>query len=138
MAYLTREQILGADDIAREDVPVPEWGGVVCVQAWDAERRDRFEASVVELQGRRASVNTRNVRARAAAWSIVDPESPKEKPRFLFSPQDVDALGEKSAKALDRVFGVVQALNGLADEDVEALAKNSSSAQGDVSRSDSA
>jgi len=138
MGYLTREQILGADDIVRRDVAVPEWGGTVCVQAWDGKRRDAFEAAIVELQGRKASVNTRNVRARAVAWSIVDPESAPRQPRFLFSTRDMEALGAKSARALDRVFDVIQEINGLGDEDVEALTKNYSNAQGADSPSDSA
>lgn len=133
MGYLTREEILAADDVVRRDVPVPEWGGTVCVQSWDGARRDRFEAAVIELKGRRAAVNTRNVRARAVAWSVVDPESPVGAPRYLFSSQDIDALGEKSAKALDRVFGVVQELSGLGEEDVEALAKNLPGGQSDGS-----
>jgi hypothetical protein len=37
----------------------------------------------------------------------------------------VEALGKKSAAALNRVFEVAQRLSGITDDDVEELAKNS-------------
>ncbi|MFE3382837.1 hypothetical protein [Streptomyces anulatus] len=45
--YLSAEQILDADDLAIEDVPVPEWGGTVRVKGMSGTERDRFEAGFV-------------------------------------------------------------------------------------------
>jgi hypothetical protein len=81
-------------------------------------------------------VSLDNIRARAAAWSIVDPESPIDTPVHLFSDRDIEALGEKSAAALDRVFATIQEINKLSDRDVEELAKNSPTGQSDASSSD--
>jgi hypothetical protein len=60
-----------------------------------------------------------NVRARLAAASIVDENGAR-----MFSDEEIEALGGKSAMALDRVFKAAQRLSGLAPEDVEELAGN--------------
>jgi hypothetical protein len=54
----------------------------------------------------------------------------------LFQEEDTFPLGGKSAAALDRIFTVAQRLNGLRDEDVEELAKNSSGDQSEDSPTD--
>jgi len=53
----------------------------------------------------------------------------------VFTQQDVAALGELSAAALDRVFDVASRLSGLNPEDVEAMTKNSGAAPGGGSSS---
>jgi len=100
MTYLSAEQILGADDLAYEDVAVPEWGGTVRVREMPGTERDRFESQFVGKDG--ASVRAEGLegfRARLAAATIVD-----ENGRQMFrSPAEVKRLGEKSARALQRV-----------------------------------
>ena len=39
---LTREQILGLSDLPREEVRIPEWGGVVFVRALTGSERDQL------------------------------------------------------------------------------------------------
>jgi len=115
---LDRLTILGAEDIASETVPVPEWGGSVIVRGMTGALRDKFERSMVEIQGKNYSTNYNNFRARLVSFSIVDSEG-----KLLFRPSDVDALGEKSATALGRVFDVAQRLSGMGDDDIEELTK---------------
>jgi hypothetical protein len=64
-----------------------------------------------------------NMRAKLAARVIVDSELEP-----VFTQQDVAALGELSAAALDRVFEVASRLSGLNQDAVEEKAKNSSTA----------
>jgi hypothetical protein len=47
----------------------------------------------------------------------------------LFTDEDVAALGQRSAAALERVFDAASRLSGLSAEDMEELAKNSESGQ---------
>lgn len=131
MAILTRDQILQANDIITETVPVPEWGGEVLVRGLSGSERDGFEDATLEQKGKSRRVNLANVRARLCALSIVD-----ENGKRMFSDEDVRALGRKSAAALDRVFSAAQRLSGLSDEDVEELAKNSDGGQSEDSGSD--
>lgn len=119
MATLTKDAILSASDLQREKVSVPEWGGEVWVRTLTGKERDQLEASVVEMKGKVAQANLVNLRAKMCALCMVDDEGTR-----LFGEADIDALGGKSASALDRVFSVAQKLNGMSADDVEALTKN--------------
>lgn len=112
---LTRDQILGASDLPVEVVSVPEWGGDVGVRVMTGAERDRFEQSMAAAKGRTLD----NVRAGLVAVVACD-----EAGNRLFEPQDVAALGGKSAAALDRVFTAALKLNRFSDADVADLAGN--------------
>lgn len=116
---LTREAILGVDDLQVEVVEVPEWGGSVRVRGLTGAERDAFEASIIDQRGKKSRVILRNIRAKLVVLSVVDGEN-----ESLFNEGDVKALGSKSASALQRVFNVAQRLSGISDEDVEELAGN--------------
>ena len=131
MAFLTREQILQAQDIVRESVPVPEWGGEVLVRSLTGAERDAYEATMIHLRGTDPQVNLANARAKLAARSMVD-----EQGQRLFSDEDVKALSQKSAAALQRVYDVASRLSGLSQSDLEELVKNSGDGQHDDSVSD--
>lgn len=120
---LTRDQILGASDLDTERVPVPEWGGEVLVRSMTAADRDEFDQSMVASRGPDESANLRNVRARLVATTVVDAAGKR-----LFSEADIEALGAKSAKAMNRIYRVATRLNALDESDVEELAKNSEAA----------
>jgi hypothetical protein len=120
--YLSADAILGADDLKREPVDVPEWGGTVLVQGMNGTDRDRFEASMMNsnLSGVDKDKGLERYRARLAAFCLVD-ESGK---RLFRSDAEVKRLGEKSAQALSRVVDVASRLSGLTDSDVEELTGN--------------
>lgn len=119
MGYLSRSQILAAADIAFEDVAVPEWGGTVRVRGLTGAERDAFEASIVTQHGKQQRIDLQNMRARFVALSVCDEQGAR-----VFGDRDVEALGAKSASALQRVFEVAQRLSGLSASDVEELTKN--------------
>lgn len=112
---LDKAAILDACDLPTEEVEVPEWNGSVFVRSMRAVERDSLEVRVL-ADGER---NMANIRATFCARCIVDEEGER-----LFSDKDIPLLGNKSAAALDRIFAVVQRLNGLTADDVEELAKN--------------
>lgn len=130
MGYLTCEEILTAPDLVYEDVSVPEWGGTVRVRGLTGTERDALEGSIVEQRGKKTSVNMTNLRAKLIVNAVVDGDGKR-----VFTSKDVDALGQKSAQALQRVFEVAQRLSGLSSDDVEELTKNLSGDQGDDSTS---
>jgi hypothetical protein len=117
-----REQILGTPDRPTKFIPVPEWGGIkVGIRTLAGTERDQFEADSYEKKknGKR-ELNLKNVRARLVQLTVVDENNDP-----VFQPGDIDILGAKSAKALDRLFDVAQELNGFKDEDIEDMVKNS-------------
>lgn len=113
MRILTKEAILAADDLPRELVNVPEWGGDVFVRTMTGTDRDAFEASLIGKEGR-----MENVRARLVSLALCN-----EAGERMFDDAEIAALGKKSARALDRVFNVAQRLNGIGTEQVEAAKK---------------
>ena len=122
---LTREQILGAIDLQIEAVPVPEWGGTVYVRNLNGKGRDAFEGSRIRIKdNNKVEMVHDNTRAKLGSMTLCD-----ETGVLLFSEDDVAALGEKSASALDRCFDVAQRLSGLRPQDLELKGKNSEAVQ---------
>lgn len=113
---LTRDDILKAKDRQTETVSVPEWGGDVLVAAMSGTQRDRFEAGIVNAEGK---VEMRNMRAKLVAACVVD-----ENGQAIFSDADIEALGGKSAAALERVVKVAQRINKMGIQDLEDLQGN--------------
>lgn len=126
MAFLTRDQILQANDRPTKIVPVPEWGGDVIVRGLTGAQRDKFEQDSVERKGDKIETNLINMRARLVALCVVD-----ENNQRIFQDGDVRELGRKSASALERVFDVARELSGLKTQDVAELAENLDDGQND-------
>lgn len=132
--YLTRDAILAAQDIQREEVPVPEWktAGVdlVLVQGMNGGERDALEASMIKGKGKNSQVNLEDLRAKVVARCAIDEDGNR-----IFADADIPLLAKKSAAALNRVYEVAQRLSGITQEDVEELTKNSETAPSDDSGS---
>lgn len=129
MALLNRDQILGADDLKREIVSVPEWGGEVLVSAVTGDARDELELQMFG-PGKTPEQRLKSFRARIASLCIVDDSGNR-----LFTEADVEKLGRKSARALQRVARVAERLNGFSAAEVDDITKNSDPSPRDVSTS---
>ena len=119
MALLKKDEILKSNDLTFEELQVPEWGGTVRVKTMTGAERDEFEADVFESKGNSTKVNMRNFRAKLVSKCLVDEEGGR-----LFADNEVEALGKKSAKALDRIFAIAQKINAIGQKEVEELVKN--------------
>jgi hypothetical protein len=117
MALLSRDWILAAEDLKREEVHVPEWGGSVMIGTMTGAQRDAWEQSLVA--GGRGGVNIANVRARLVVFCAVDEHGAR-----VFQDADAEALGAKSAAALERCARVAMRLNGLTDSALEEARGN--------------
>lgn len=127
--FLSADDILALDDRPFEDVHVPEWGTYVRIQGMTGAARDAWETSVYEHKEKTGSVIPPNMRAGLVARCAVNAETGEP----LFTSKQITALGNKSGKALDRLFEVAQRINGITEEDIEELEKNSESDQSDDS-----
>ena len=131
--FLNKAEILSQDDLKFTDLQIPEWGDAwVRVRTLNASERDHFEAWTVSRNGRKVTTNLENIRARLVLLCLINPETGER----LFEEEDTYPLGGKSAAALDRIFTECQRLNGLRDEDVDELAKNSNGGQPEDSLSE--
>ena len=127
MAELTKAKILQAEDLGCERVDIPEWGGHAYVRAFSGDERDAWEESIL---GDDRKVSAKGLRALFAVAVLCDGKGAP-----MFADADAEALGKKSAAALDRIFDVGAKLNRLRPEDVEELAKNSGGGRGESSGS---
>lgn len=109
---LTRDAILGAQDLATEAVAVPEWGGTVYVRALSAGESLALQEAVAEKRGL------------APVIEFVAAVAVDENGKRLFAAEDVEALEAKSVAALMRVFEAGAKLNAFARRDAEELEKN--------------
>jgi hypothetical protein len=113
---LTRDQIIKANDLPRETVEVPEWGGSVVVSTMSGTDRDAFESTNLAASGK---PDLRNMRAKFVAACVVDDNGER-----LFKASDIEALGAKNAAALDRIVKIAQRLNRIGDVQLEELKGN--------------
>ena len=128
MPYLTKEQILGIQDLAKEEVEVPEWHGSVFVRTMTGTEHDSLEEQLAN-----AGHNyVRRYRILVCALTICDEHGGR-----LFDVKEVEALGEKSKPVLGRLYEVACRLSLLRDMDREEAKKNASDAPEDASGSSS-
>lgn len=113
-----KEEILALADDQRQPVEVPEWGKTLYVRVMSARARDAWQADMAERGKKGDGAVMENARARFIALTVVDQDG---KP--VFSLEDAEALGEKSAKAIDRLFNAATALNKLDPASAESLEK---------------
>lgn len=125
--FLSKDDILKADDLPVEEVDVPEWGGTVRVRGLTGTERDRFE---FQMAAARKDPSKSQVRAEIVGRCMVDEDGKR-----LFTDHEIVKLGTKSGAALDRVFDVVRDLSGMGDDAVEEAAEDFGTAPGDGSRS---
>jgi hypothetical protein len=108
---LNREDILSKKDLKREKVFVPEWGGEVYVSEMTGTARDEWEQKILSKDGHSHLVNAR---AKLVAATVVD-----EAGNRMFAKEgDIEALGNLSASALQRVCAISQEINGLTDREL--------------------
>ena len=113
----TGEEILSIDDTKKlERIEIPEWETEIYVKVMTGAERDRWELSTTALL---KTPNLANIRASLCAMTICD-----SKGKRLFTDQQMEALGQKSAVVLDRIFDVARKMNRLNDDDIEELEKN--------------
>lgn len=138
MSMLTKEQIMANDTLAQETIHVEKWGGDLLVREATALERDEYEESILrptlskeDKQGS-TKPDFRNSKARFIVKCVLDPDT-KER---MFTDKDAEALGHKSAHAVDQVFKAVRKLSGMEIGASEEAAKNSDGAQTGSSPSD--
>ena len=113
---LNRQAILEANDLKTVDVDVPEWGGTVRIRALTGTARDAFGRSLLDSNGK---PNGAGYNLKLVAVSVINEDGTQ-----AFTLDDVQALGEKSDVALQRVADVADKLNKLTPDAVETAKGN--------------
>lgn len=116
MTYLSKDDILKADDLPTEDVPVEAWGGTVRVRGLTGTERDRFEFALAAARNDPSKVQ---VRAEIVGRCIIDADGKR-----VFTDNEIGRLGAKSGAALDHIFDVVRELSGMGEESTNEAAED--------------
>lgn len=119
MTTLSKDAILGANDIKTEVVSIPEWGGSVRVSVMSGLARDAFMA----MQEGKASGHSVFQAHLLAATLVSDDGS------LIFTEADIGALRAKSRVVLDKLVDVALRINGMTVTAIEDAEKNSDAAQ---------
>lgn len=123
MAGLSKAAILSSKDVRVEAFEVKEWGGDVHIRTLSGTERDAFEESFLEDR-------KRSIRERFLVLTLCD-----EGGNRLFTDAEIEDLGKKNSIVLNRIFDKAWSINAFRSEDVDAMGKDSSSAQSGSSTS---
>ena len=113
-----RDRILAADDIGKETITVPHWEVDVELRTMTASERSKMLASAVDENGQ---MDLEELYPRILIATVFDPKSGEA----VFSGDDVAALANKSAAAVEFVAQKSMALSGLAGDAVDEAGKAS-------------
>jgi hypothetical protein len=122
VTYLSKDDIFKVE-LPQRDVEVPEWGGIVRVQALSGSARDEYDASMLRAQPDGTVTRVPGSRAKLVSLCIV-----KDNGDPMFNEFDIGRLGQQSATALDRVVAAIVDLSALSDETAAELEGNSDAA----------
>jgi hypothetical protein len=100
---LTAEEILAAADVGEKVVPVPEWGGAVRIRGLTKAMQQHLRRAATVGN----TVDADRLELLMFVHCVVEPK---------FTEEQVEALRQKSAAAIDRVLREVFALQGITPE----------------------
>jgi hypothetical protein len=132
---LNRDDILKADDtrVKKADMTPFGWGGYVFVRSMTALERGQFEYDMQAVAGPVREDNQKRFRAKILVATVVDAEKGGKR---LFREEDVNALSEKHAGALDFLCDIAQDLSRIKPMDVDEMTKNLPVGQNEDSTTD--
>ena len=105
MKALSRDLILKRDDLPREIVSCPEWGGKVTVRALTLAERNRLTEG-----------DEKTVSVRAVIAGAIDAENGAA----LFVDADLEALSAKNAQVIERLARAILRLSGVNIDEASA------------------
>ena len=108
---LTKDQILAVDDRRMTSMHVEEWSGDVWFRVITSAERDAFEMQFAQ-DDKRA---TENIRARLLVITLCNENGE----RIFDAENDIEALGAKSGRVLDKLFDMAREVNGMTDDAVK-------------------
>lgn len=131
---LTAEAILALDDLELIELPIPEWGRTVWIKTMTGKERDKYEEGLVRTRGRGRNQTREmaigNARAQLAVRVVCDKDGNR-----IFNDSHADALGNKSAAALQRIWDVAADKSRISPDDLDEMLGNSETDQTEPSLS---
>lgn len=116
MGYLSRNDVLQAEDFETMPVEVPEWGGTILVRELSADEVEDIGFGQMDSKGNRDLRKAKGLRVKIISWAAIAEDGTQ-----LFNRGDVEKLAKKSSRAVGRVFDAIQKLSGIAIEEERPL-----------------
>lgn len=117
-----RDRILKSEDLERETLDVPAWGGEVLIRELTGFERDKLTDSYIDAQvadpanpGELKQTIPENYRALICQMCIIDSDGSQ-----IFSEADIEALQRKSARTIDFVSQAITSLSKMQGVVIEA------------------
>lgn len=99
MGYLSKEDILNADDLDLEEVDIPEWGGKVHIGLLTIDQLNTFIENNCDKDGKITEPKNIDTILPLLEASLKTPEGEP-----LFTTKEIMQLRNKSARPLKRLF----------------------------------
>lgn len=115
---LTRADIDAADDQILQTHYVEGWRGQVTLRGLNGDGLFEFERVIGLTKGDNAKENEEDGRLKLIARCLTDPSGNR---LYTDSPADLAALGKKSGKVLQQLYGACMDINGYTKKDMEEL-----------------
>lgn len=116
MGYLSRNDVLQAEDFETMPVEVPEWGGTLLVRELSADEVEEIGFGQMDAKGNRDLRRAKGLRMKVISWAAIAEDGSR-----LFHKGDVEKLATKSSRPIGRVFDAIQRLSGIAVEEERLL-----------------
>ena len=113
-----RDRILSAKDIKSNIITVPQWGLDLDIRTMTAIERSRLVATCTKADG---TVDMEKMYPLLLISAVYDPETGEK----VFTNEDVDALQDKSAAAVELVAKSVMEASGMTPQAVDEEGKDS-------------
>ena len=114
-----RDKILNTEDLQREPVEIEEWGETVYVREMTGAERDEYESGLIANRDLPMGERIKGLRALLVVMCTVDADG-----KSVFTPDDIEAVAAKNARALDKIVNVASSINALSSDAIEDIAGN--------------
>lgn len=128
-----RDRILKSEDLDREKLDVPAWGGEVLIRELTGFERDKLTDLYMDAQvadpanpGELKQLIPKDYRSRICQMAIIDPDGSQ-----VFSEADIEALQQKSARTIDLVSQAITRLSKMQGVVIEAEIEDFTEGQND-------
>jgi len=130
---LTREEILNVRNFGIKEIDIPELQGSAYIRRWTGKDRAKFLQASVRVEDDNIGVKYETIfenMSLVVALSLCDEHGNR---LFTDLPEDLSAIGDLDAEAIQKIYEESMNLNGLGVNSLAEAAKNSSPVQNDDS-----
>lgn len=113
------DQILAADDLPKEEIVIPEWGGKKKFLVIGLNGKERYNL-VSQCADEDGDIDNQKMSALSIAKCLCDGDGQR-----IFSDGQAEQIMQKNGRVIERLLTVVNRINGFGRYQMEQAEKNS-------------